>query len=649
MVQGLCRGRDALFRGRLPRWPLLAAALVAVLLAIPAGAGAQTPPATFDANGVLTTPVGTFTQSDLGTSRCLEVPLVFSVMGASHEYAALCVQRNVVRFHLLSDDRPPEYPDVMVAGRVEVFSAAGDLLFGLGEESSASSPTNSQFVASTIGSHEYVWRSTLVWSGGLFGNIGDVGLGDQGYMQITYLSETEDFASVLDTDIPDAPSLQTISRNEDYDEATLSWMYVGPVIEYEVDREQAITIEATDTSSTQYGNTERFLVPGTVAGVDEYVDSTVDERYAYRYRVRARRGANKWGDWSARLVSGGKPGVDLDAPANFEVARASNNSEVVLNWTAPAGDVGGYAVQRQELVEVGGSTLFANTKTLTDSLSSSDLTYTDSSIAPGRTYEYRVAATEDGIVGDYADWARVAPFDTSLGAAPGEFKFLNDSLARILGDRREFRMGWDPVDGADDYEVDVLVYGVSTGTQEMETHIVSDPEYFRTSYGRVDLRVRARKKDDTLCGDGDGTADDDEVCHSDWSGWYSVRYTPEQTIDAPDLADDTADTSIMELRENVNEAIESGLGAAGAAVDAGIVLQLFAVLVATALGAVSIAVTWRVGMAPLGVGMAFAIVILVLFNSYRLLGIPLAWPVALQTVLAVAGAYAGVRQLGVLR
>ena len=155
---------------------------------------------------------------------------------------------------------------------------------------------------------------------------------------------------------------------------------------------------------------------------------------------------------------------------------------------------------------------------------------------------------------------------------------------------------------------------MATGTQEMETLIVSDPEYFRTSYGRVDLRVRARKKDDTLCGDGNGTTDDDEVCHSEWSGWYSVRFTPQVTIDEPDLAD----TSIMELRENVNEAIESGLGAAGASVNASVALQFVSVLVATALGAVSIAVTWRVGMAPLGVGMAFAIVILVLFNSHRL-------------------------------
>ena len=52
-------------------------------------------------------------------------------------------------------------------------------------------------------------------------------------------------------------------------------------------------------------------------------------------------------------------------------------------------------------------------------------------------------------------------------------------------------------------------------------------------------------------------------------------------------------------------------------------------------------------MAPLGVGMGAAILILVLFTGYRLLGTPLAWAVAAQALVAVAGLYALVRQTGV--
>ena len=54
-------------------------------------------------------------------------------------------------------------------------------------------------------------------------------------------------------------------------------------------------------------------------------------------------------------------------------------------------------------------------------------------------------------------------------------------------------------------------------------------------------------------------------------------------------------------------------------------------------------------MAPLGVGMGAAILILVLFTGYRLLGTPLAWAVAAQALVAVAGLYALVRQTGVFR
>ena len=91
-----------------------------------------------------------------------------------------------------------------------------------------------------------------------------------------------------------------------------------------------------------------------------------------------------------------------------------------MNWTAPGGIFDNFSVQRQELVIVESSTIFANTVTLTDDLAASTLTYVDSSIVPGRTYEYRVAAVQGSVVGDYTDWARVTPFDPSLGKAPGK-------------------------------------------------------------------------------------------------------------------------------------------------------------------------------------------------------------------------------------
>ena len=78
-------------------------------------------------------------------------------------------------------------------------------------------------------------------------------------------------------------------------------------------------------------------------------------------------------------------------------------------------------------------------------------------------------------------------------------------------------------------------------------------------------------------------------------------------------------------------------------------IQFATVLGALVIGGISLALSWRLGMAPLGAGMGAAIGVLILFTGYRLLGIPLAWPVAIQSALAVAGLFALVRQTGIFR
>ena len=329
---------------------------------------------------------------------------------------------------------------------------------------------------------------------------------------------------------PGQPSRVSATRGSE--NATLSWELLDQVREYEIEREQAITIEAQQTVTTQYGNTTRFLVEGTIAGVDQYVDSTVDSRYTYRYRVRARGTASdSWGTFSAWAVAGSDTGVDLDAPASLEVFRHRDNTAVTLDWTAPDGPVGGYAVQRQELVVVEGSTIFANTTTLTSDLGADILTYTDDSISPGRTYEYRVAATQDGVVGDYSDWARVSPYVRTFGTAPQNLHLVEDGTAKVLDDRREFWMRWDEVDGADDYEVEVRVYD-SAGDRSLERYVYTDPSYFRTAFGRVEMRTRGRLlTNDGLCGDGDGSDEPGEDCYTEWTGWYGVGFSPKLAPD----------------------------------------------------------------------------------------------------------------------
>ena len=463
-----------------------------------------------------------------------------------------------------------------------------------------------------------------------------------------FLDSTPDEILAGGTAAPSTPARLNTSRNDDFSEVTLSWESYEAVSEYEIERTEAIRVEAGGSTSLQYGNLERFTVTGTVEGVDSYQDATVSATTTYRYRIRAQGNptiTDPWSDWSPYAISGEKARLDLDPPSNVRLSRAQDNSEVAVSWTAPIGEFDSYTVQRQELVILASSTIFANIATLGgDSwLPASSTTYTDSSILPNRTYEYRVAAVKDDVVGTYTEWARASPFVTNLGDPPGGYKKVS-SKDNILDDRREFWLEWDEVGGVDDYEVEVLVYQVATGGQTMERYFVTDPTYFRTSYGRVEIRVRGRKQDSDLCGSGT-----DDRCHTEWTSWNNVRFSPRVRIEAPEIADDTADASIMNLRKTTEELLEEMLGAAGADVSGAAVIQFVVVTLAVGVGGLSVALAWRRGMAPLGVGMGIAILILILFTGYRLYGVPLAWGVAAQSVVGVAGLFALVRQTGVFR
>ena len=311
----------------------------------------------------------------------------------------------------------------------------------------------------------------------------------------------------------------------------------------------------------------------------------------------------------------------------------------MASWTAPNGNFDNYTLQRQEIILVAGSTFFANIVTLGGNtwLPASSTTYTDSSIIPAQTYEYRVAAVQDDQVGAYTDWFRVGPPLISLGGAPANFRLLEDG-ARILDYRRENWLGWDSVPGADDYEVQV-----STGLTS-DTYVVTTPDYFMTAFERLYIRVRGRKLDADLC----ATAEDDR-CLTEWSGWHEARFTPKVTIPAPTPVPSTYASSTEEFRMAVEEVITVALEPIGTDVDPKRVIS-FMVLVGSLLGAgLSLAVSWRRGMAPLGVGMGAAILILMLFTGHLLLGTPIAWPIAAQVVVAVTGLFALVRQFGVFR
>ena len=308
------------------------------------------------------------------------------------------------------------------------------------------------------------------------------------------------------------------------------------------------------------------------------------------------------------------------------------------------GDFDNYTLQRQELIAAQGSTFFGNVVSLgdTDWLPGDSTSYTDTGVMPEQIYEYRVAAVKDDRVGAYTDWFRIGPLDTSLGAAPLNLRLI-ETGARVYDERYEFWLSWDDVAGADDYEVEVVSYALG-GARDEQTKIYTDPTYFATVYGRTTTRVRARKLDDAMC-----AAADDNRCVTEWTSWYGVDFTPRVTIPATAVVDDSAATSTMELREDLAAVIATAIEPLGTEADSELALEFLTLVVGMVLGSVSVALTWRSGMAPLGVGMGAAIFIMVLFVGHRLLGTNLAWAIGAQVLVAAAGIFAVARQLGVLR
>ena len=464
---------------------------------------------------------------------------------------------------------------------------------------------------------------------------------------LTLTAYPEDFGTSANVSADDDPPQNLeIDRSDSGTSATLEWSFQDKYPrQYQIERQRAVVVGSGSLSRIEYGEDVNFFVDASIAGLDNYVDDTVRPQFSYQYRVRARGvSLTAWGDWSSYTLSGGLEETHVNPPTNLRLSREHDNSEVTISWTAPIGDFDSYTLQRQELVIVESSTIFANAVTLDGNnwLPGSTTTFTDSSILPGNTYEYRVAAVKADGVGEYTDWTRSSPVQTSLGDAPQNFRFLDDSTHRHLADRREFWMTWDPMDGADEYEVGVLEHHLGIDRQSSDHLIVSDPTVFRTAFGRVELRVRGRKHDTVLCGPGA-----DDYCYTAWTPWYEVQFYPK--LRQKGVPTPIPDASIDEFQADVNELLDSTLDQSGVDVDPSIAVQ-FAVLVGSAvLATASVVAGWKRGMRPLGVGMGFSVLIISLYLAYRLLGIPAAWPIGAQTLVAIPGVVAFARQIGAFR
>ena len=447
----------------------------------------------------------------------------------------------------------------------------------------------------------------------------------------------------------DSPTGLAASRSDDFGTVILSWEATENLVsEYEIERLEATAVSAGDSQRLEYGNLEKFTVRGLFPGVAQYADTTVSARSTYQYRIRAQGAEDSWSEWSSYVFSGQKPDFAIDAPSNVALARSPDNTSVTVSWTAPQGDFTHYTLQRQELVVAQGSSFFANTVTFPATsgtwLPKDSTSYLDSSILPGRIYEYRVAAVQEDVVGDYTDWSRTTSFETGFGEAPERFRKTSEV---IRNDRAEYWLEWQKVDGADDYELDLVVFDPTTGRRSLRQGIVvTDPTYFSTAYGRSEYRVRGRKQDASLCGSGAG-----DRCLTPWSGWLSQGFVARQrTVGQPTSLETppTPEASTLELRASLDAALEESLAPAGLSFDPGGIINF----VWLAFGAVVAGLVYddgrRQGMAPFAFAVAVTFYVIYLWLGVRLVDLPQTWGVMALVVILVGGGVATAKSLGLL-
>ena len=445
--------------------------------------------------------------------------------------------------------------------------------------------------------------------------------------------------------IPETPEQVAAIRNGSYDAADLTWEAYDVISEYEIERLTAVTVAAGQATRVEYGDLVRFSIEGTIEGVDRYIDDTVEVTRTYQYRIRARSNVDDWSSWSSYVFSGAKPDIDIDAPANVSVSREHDNSEVTLSWSAPDGTFDSYTVQREELTVLESSTFFANTTTLGGAtwLPGTSLTYNDADILPEGTYQYRVAAVKDDLVGEYSEWYRTTPVRTSLGSPPEDLRIDEDNE---LDDRREVWLEWDAVDGADDYQVQVSVTDPLTRAAALSEAVYTANRYFHTGFSRAELRVRARKHDDDLCGSGDA-----DRCLSGWTGWLPLGFEPVMTVDAPDLVitPPAPDAEAVAMRAGLVAAIGAATSTAGVTVNAGALLNLGILVLGLVPGLLSTYRGQKAGMIGVGMGMGVMWFLMILALGYRLAELPAEWTVAVLIVLLVGGVLAAASAMGMLR
>ena len=151
-----------------------------------------------------------------------------------------------------------------------------------------------------------------------------------------------------------------------------------------------------------------FAQVATPAGTS-FSDSGLAPGTYYRYRVRATDAAGNLSGYSATAAATTNVAADTTAPtvpANV-VAAATGSSSINLTWTASTDNIGvtGYRVER---CQGAGCTTFAQVAT------PAGTSFSDSGLAPGTYYRYRVRAAD--AAGNLSGYSATAAATTNVAA-----------------------------------------------------------------------------------------------------------------------------------------------------------------------------------------------------------------------------------------
>ena len=210
-------------------------------------------------------------------------------------------------------------------------------------------------------------------------------------------------ASSADTTPPTAPGTLTVTPSGT--QIALSWIAatdnVG-VTGYRIERCQGVGCSS-------------FAQIATTTGATTYTNTGLANGTSYSYRVRATDAATLLGPYSSVATATTPATVDTTPPtAPGTLTATPSGTQIALAWIAATDNVGvtGYRIER---CQGAGCSSFAQIATTTGAT-----TYTNTGLANGVSYSYRVRATDAAtLLGPYSNTASASTASPPIGGLTG--------------------------------------------------------------------------------------------------------------------------------------------------------------------------------------------------------------------------------------